>query len=289
MSIRKIKIGIFLLALCLILRAGAAFAYFDDTEANSTSFSAGILDFYLETDGDFSPPKASYGNPVNKEISVKNNGTLGFNYNIKADNFSGDSYLCENLNLEVSLNSDPSIIYTGPLKDFDIFAGEYSDPAKWNFAISIAIDDPLFYTGQVCHFDFIFDGKQIGDIGFSDQEVISNTVIDGDAPEIKENRQGSEHYIIVDGLFIDPNGGEQLVEGESETVEPVIEEPLVVVQEPVTVPAVNEEPVIVEEPIVVEEPIIVEEPIVVQEPEKTQELVLNENQDVPEIKENILP
>jgi hypothetical protein len=204
------------------------FAYFNDTEISiDNAFSAGTLDFSVSATSDFSPEVVF--NPSQsaiKEILVNNNGTLGFSYRVKADNFisTGSSDLCDDLNLTASLGSD--VMYDNePLKDFDISAGNYTNPADWNFVISM----DAYHTGQACSFDFIFDGVQIGGTGFSDQEIISNTVIDGEeipvpVVEISAPAESSEPEATDDAIVEDPVIDDSQAIDETNEVQPIEED-----------------------------------------------------------------
>jgi hypothetical protein len=68
---------------------------------------------------------------------------------------------------------------TGPLTSFNFNAGEFSTSTdNWQFIVTLTSNDPAL-ENQTCTFDFVFDGIQIGGVGFSDQEIISNTVNSG--------------------------------------------------------------------------------------------------------------
>ncbi len=167
-----IIIGLYWVGLSAI---GRTFAYFNDTETSSeNTYSAGTLDFSWHSLVDFSPevtPTAS----TSRSISLTNEGSLGFQYAGRTTNTSGT--LCDFLNLEAKL--DGIIVYTGSLTSFNYNAGEFSTSTdEWQFKVNLSSDDPSLQN-QTCNFDFVFDGTQIGGAGFSDQEIISNTITSG--------------------------------------------------------------------------------------------------------------
>jgi len=149
-------------------------AYFNDTENSSeNSLSAATLDFSIPTTPDFSPsvtPTAT----SSRNISIINDGILGFQYTVTTTNATGT--LCDYLNLTANL--DGSTVGTWSLTSFNYNAGQFVAPEDWQFVATLTSDDPSL-ENQTCTFDFIFDGVQIGGFGFYDQEIISNTITSG--------------------------------------------------------------------------------------------------------------
>ena len=151
--------------------AKPTYAYFVDEEASSQSYyEAGSLDFALDSTGDFNP-EVTPSQSSSRVINMQNVGTLGFKYTVEATNFSGT--LCDELRLEAGLDTISK--YTGLLEDFSYDAGEFSAPGSWQFIIPALDDDPTL-QGQICNFDFVFNGNQLNHSGFSDTEVISSSV-----------------------------------------------------------------------------------------------------------------
>lgn len=169
-------------------------AYLNDAEDSSqNAFSATTLDFSLNSSEDFAPPVTPVQNST-RDISISNDGILGFQYTVQANNFNGE--LCNFLNLEANLDGD-GVEYSGLLIAFDDYdAGEFSAPEDWQFTASLANDDPSL-ENQTCTFDFVFDGVQIGGTGFSDQETISNTITSGTwtEPETYEYSPIADSYV----------------------------------------------------------------------------------------------
>lgn len=151
-------------------------AYYNDTEdSNANTYQAGTLDFSLYSPNDFLP-KVMPEQSANREINVSNDGSLGFQYGVQSAHISGA--LCGNLILKADLEGNN--VYTGTIAGFNYNAGEFSDLTdNWQFTASLTSDDSSL-ENQICNFDFIFDGVQIGGVGFSDQETISNTIYSGE-------------------------------------------------------------------------------------------------------------
>ena len=195
---RKFKI-IFLAIFFLTFFIGeAAFASFNDNE-NSTDniYSAGTLDFLLTNNGDFSPEVTPI-QPTIRNISVVDDSSLDFQYQVYASEFSGNMDLCNALQLTANLDGGlPE--YTGDLTSFAYNAGQFSAPEDWEFTATLTSDDPGL-ENQVCTFDFIFDGEQISGAGFYDQEMISNTITSG---------QWSLCNFVINEVYYDPDDAHQ--------------------------------------------------------------------------------
>jgi len=156
---------------------GETRASFVDTETSSgNTFTAATLDFSLSSPGNFSssvtPTQSS-----SRNISVVNNGSLGFQYTVQASNFSGDSALCNALNLDANVDGGVSE-YNGVLNSFSTGSIVFGLPEDWVFTVSLTSNDSSLQN-KTCNFDFVFNGGQIGSSGFSDQETISNSVTSG--------------------------------------------------------------------------------------------------------------
>ena len=96
-------------------------AYFNDTEDSAQNiFAASTLDFSLNSPPDFSPvimPNAT----SSRDISLTNDGILGFQYTASTSNFSGE--LCDYLDLSAVL--DGNFVASSSLKNFFYNAGGY--------------------------------------------------------------------------------------------------------------------------------------------------------------------
>ena len=182
----KFKI-LFLAILFLTFFAGdAAFAFFGDNENSADNvYSAGSLDFLLDSPNDFSPSVTPTQSSIRNIVVEKvNQGNLNFQYTVGADNFVGNSdsakNLCNHLNLTADLGKDGIYEYSGPLTDFSSYnAGEFSAPEEWEFTLTLISDDPELQD-ETCAFDLVFDGVQLGPCnGFSDIEILSNIISSG--------------------------------------------------------------------------------------------------------------
>ncbi|MCK4520490.1 lamin tail domain-containing protein [Candidatus Parcubacteria bacterium] len=170
---------------------GQTLAYFNDTEiSGNTSITIGTLDFSLSSPGDFSP-LATPDQSANRSIDVINDGTLGFQYQVYASDFSGDMDLCNALQLAANLD-EGGAEYSGSLTGFTYNAGEFVEPENWEFIVSLPSDASPDLENKTCNFKFIFNGVQLGNCaGFMDIEEIENTISSGQwavAEEIKINK-----------------------------------------------------------------------------------------------------
>lgn len=182
-AIKKGLIKITALYLIIVLNwaglsaIGNTFAYFNDIEdAALNRFESSSLDFSLGSPADFSPDVTPTATST-REINVINDGLLGFDYTIQTANAT--STLCDNLNLIASLRGEE--LYNGPLMNFNYNTGEFSATSTndWQFKANL-INENASFQNQTCQFDFVFDGAQIGGAGFSDREIISNTINSGE-------------------------------------------------------------------------------------------------------------
>ncbi|MFH1451180.1 MAG: lamin tail domain-containing protein, partial [bacterium] len=88
--------------------------------------------------------------------------------------------LCDSLNLVADLDDGATEEYSGSIAGFSYNVGAFSSPENWVFTAEL-IGDNSSLQGETCSFDFVFDGRQSGLAvgGFSDQEIISNTITAG--------------------------------------------------------------------------------------------------------------
>jgi len=156
----------------------STFAYLNDIENSSgNSFTAGTLDFELNSESDFLPVCVSNNEPSTRTITFLNNGNIP-KYKVRADNFSG--LLCPYLNLEARLDGG-EILYSGKLTDFIYGPVVFEEPDNWQFTLILPPDAPEGVQGEACQFNFIFFGSQIRNdlefgLGFNDIEEITNVI-----------------------------------------------------------------------------------------------------------------
>ncbi len=153
-------------------------AYYNDTEdSTANSYTAGILDFILESPSDFSPSPIVLGESATRNITFINNGNIP-KYTVNATSFVG--VLCDYLDLEASLDAGP-VLYSGKLTDFTYGPVVFENPENWLFTLTLPADAPEIVHGESCQFKFVFFGSQIkNDLpfgqGFNDTEEITNNI-----------------------------------------------------------------------------------------------------------------
>jgi len=213
------KIIAFALILPLILGFSGARqtnAYYNDTESsNDNLFTASSLDFSLDSESDFAPEVDPETDAL-RSVSILNDGSLGFDYNVKIANPVGD--LCPVLDLSASLDGGAGV--TEPLNTFDIGPFTFGSPEDWDFTVSLNNDDAS-YQEETCNFDIVFDGEQIGGAGFSDTETIASLVTAGEW-EVDSCVTDPEDTIstVVTGLSFGTNGHNLIVASGGELKSP---------------------------------------------------------------------
>ena len=203
-------VGISLTGLCV---AGKTQAYFSDAEiSGNNTFQVSTLDFSL-SGADFSPEVTPSQN-TSRTIDIGNDGSLDFDYAVKSDNVLGD--LCSSLNLSATLGG---YTYTGLISGFIYSAGQFGTVGgNWQFEINLPSND-LSLQNETCTFDFVFDGSQIGGVGFSDQETISNTVNSGTWTNTPPPASVPVPDIVLNELLPNPSGADTDVMPNGEWVE----------------------------------------------------------------------
>lgn len=171
-------------------------AYFNDTEdSQSNAIITATLDFHLESASDFSP-EVTPTQTTSRTINLVNDGSLGFRYQVRAEQFSGDLDLCNALELIANLNGDGEE-YNGDLTAFSYDPGEFTDPESWQFTASLPSDAPSL-ENKTCSFKFIFEAIQLGEcVGFNDVEEIDNNISTG-SWTIKEELKINKVFYNVD-------------------------------------------------------------------------------------------
>ena len=156
---------------------GNAFAvgYFKDTEtSNGNTMTAGTLDFSLSSATGFSP-NVTPTQTSDRAISIIQAGSLDFNYTVQSNTVVGD--LCTYLTLSASLGGVNK--YTGTISGFNYNAGQFSTAGgNWQFTANLTSSDGSLQN-KTCSFNLIFNGTQIGGVGFNSSKTISNTITSG--------------------------------------------------------------------------------------------------------------
>ena len=147
-------------------------ACFNDVEMSGNNILAtGILNFELNSENDFSP-EVILGQKATRKIEVENhNSTMGFKYEVRVEEDPVGG-LCDYLYLEDGTSNEP-------LNSF--VSGEvlFSEKQEWTFKASLD-GTGEFWQNQECKFNLIFEGQQEDCDGFSDIEIIENTVTAGE-------------------------------------------------------------------------------------------------------------
>ena len=165
----------------------------DREKSEDNKFQAGELGFGLtsvnspDTSGfqvmamAIAQPEALYV----REIIIKNEAGSMFDYDVMANNFSGD--LCDQFNVKADWKGDGTSEYNDELKNFTYTVEDFSGEDLWKFEVNLK-DGAKDWQGKKCEFDFIFIGRQKSDEvlypdGFSDKKTFHNTVETGTAEE----------------------------------------------------------------------------------------------------------
>ncbi|MCL5435667.1 MAG: lamin tail domain-containing protein [Patescibacteria group bacterium] len=158
-------------------------AYFNDEESNlSNTVTVGTLDFSLNSPADFSPATLNPGDTSSRTVDVSNDGSLDFQYTVRAQATSGDTDLCQALTLQASLGA--TSVYSGLLLDF-ISATTTFDilTPDWHFVVGLPAGAADSLQDKSCGFKFVYNGWQEGLVdgstGFVDSEEIANIVNSG--------------------------------------------------------------------------------------------------------------
>ncbi|MBU4512205.1 lamin tail domain-containing protein [Patescibacteria group bacterium] len=178
---------------------GETLAYFNDTETFlESTYSAGTLDFSLNQFNGFSPD-VTPSQSASSTIELVNNGNLAFQYEASTSTISGDLDLCKELYLEVFLELEQ--IYTGNLSGLSLASSSLtvasSTTQSLDFIVSL-VSSTSSLQDKTCNFDFEFRAWQKDQpsydpkAGFSDAEIISNTVT-----------SGNWEYIVINKVYYD--------------------------------------------------------------------------------------
>ena len=147
--------------------------YFSDSETSKANlFSAGLLDFNLFSESDFTPDVSLKESSV-RVIQIKAEHSIAFEYQVTKGNMEGE--LCDALGVQIFLGGEQK--YSGPLGDFTQ-AGDFGflDPQQW-LVIAHIDENDAYLNKKSCTFDLVYDGWQISLFsGFHDVESITSTI-----------------------------------------------------------------------------------------------------------------
>jgi len=194
-----------------LLSIGQTYAFFSDgVDSNGNIFTAGTLDLTLRSgQGNFIPPEIaddmSPGQSVTRDIYIKKEGSLPFQYNVHLEPMpdSCDLEFYDLLELKVWYNwyddteKHMDLKYDGLLKDFELTTDPdlqipnihpyytnvfYGPDEHWLYFQIIYPSEAEEKSGGSCQFKFVFNGWQTNlpdsSSGFSDTEEIHSTLID---------------------------------------------------------------------------------------------------------------
>ena len=162
-----------------------------ETSENNT-MEAGVLEFELSSENDFQPEVTPIQNST-RIITVNDNSTMDYNYRARVKNASGE--LCDSLYMEDEI-SGTSYSLANFVSDEVLF----SERSVWIFSASLIGNNSL-QNGQTCQFDLVYEGWQdnmnYGNGGFSDVEIISNTIL--------YNDQGFDSCMKINEVYYRPD------------------------------------------------------------------------------------
>lgn len=171
--------------LCMALSATSVFTigrtnagFSDIEESKDNIWVAGSLDAvpsYIEY---FNVVGMNPSQAPDSRITLTNEGSLDYKYNVKFRQTGGDDLLCENLHLVAE--RDGSAEYEGPLADFNLQGGLFMqapfDDDNWDFTVTLPEDADATLENLSCewHFDFLAWQTNLPDAsqGFSDEESV---------------------------------------------------------------------------------------------------------------------
>lgn len=159
------------------LAALKTLAYFSDSASlTGNTFTAGTLSFNLNPSANFASSPLGQGGTASYSTVLVNDGSLGFQYKVKADNLSGG--LCGILTLEAKLAT--TTVYSGLLADFTATSTFDSLAADWHFTVTLPGGTADSLQGEVCDFNIVYSGWQTnlpeGGGGFTNVEKIGSVI-----------------------------------------------------------------------------------------------------------------
>jgi len=146
-------------------------ACFNDVELSGNNVLAtGILNFELSSENDFLA-EVTLGEKATRKIKVENdNSTMNFKYKVRVEE-NPVGGLCDYLYLDDGTSNEP-------LNGFVSKSVLFSEKQEWIFEASLD-GAGKFWQNQKCKFNLVFEGQQKDCNGFSDVEIIENTVTAG--------------------------------------------------------------------------------------------------------------
>lgn len=179
-SLRKVAV-----VFCMVLSASSVFTisrtnagFFDTEESKGNTWVAGSLDMaptYIEY---FNVVGMNPDQAPDARMTLTNEGSLAYRYNIGFQKTGGDDLLCENLQLVAE--RDGSEEYTGPLADFNLQDGLFTqmpfDDDQWDFTVTLPEEADSTLENLSCEWDIDLLAWQAelpeATQGFSDAESV---------------------------------------------------------------------------------------------------------------------
>jgi len=157
-----------------LLAIGNTWAYFNDTETSSTNiFTAGSLDFSIINTEIEELIGIELGEDIEfVSVVTKMTGSMDIQYKVHAEEISGNSAFCNEIQMEVSHSQ---ISYDSDLISFD--TSTTTAFGTWAFELKLPNTATSIPHGEECNVDLVFEGwrDDVADFnqsGFNDEERI---------------------------------------------------------------------------------------------------------------------
>ncbi|MHA1483657.1 MAG: hypothetical protein ACTSQA_09540, partial [Candidatus Heimdallarchaeaceae archaeon] len=110
--------------------------------------------------------------PVWRKITIFKQGSLNFQHDIRVEQISGDTDLCQALTVDAYLNAVP--VYSGNLLSFVHVPTVFSASTnEWKLYIGLPLNAPLSLQNKTCELKYVINGWQedisLLESGFSDR------------------------------------------------------------------------------------------------------------------------
>ena len=196
-SLKRISVCVLVLALFapVVAMRGTNAGFLDEEKSGNNIFDASTLDFSVSSAADFSP-KVSPSMETTRTISIANEGLENFQYRISAGNFSGDTDLCDVLEIKDDLDDTFQ-----SLNSYISSSTDNSTKTSWDFTIHLTDNDDAL-ADLTCDFEIVIEAWQTGLAygagGFIDLETVSSSVESEHWTNIADHLVINEVYYDVD-------------------------------------------------------------------------------------------
>ncbi len=186
-------------------------AFFSDKEfSGSNNWQAAVVDYLLVKKRNFRPV-VTPDEKTRAKILITNKNTIAARYEIKADNFSGDTDFCQKLKLRAK--KDGQVVYNGSLLNFSFTAQTATTTEKEVLRLTVRLlDDDYQWWNKECSFRLHLSATQdpmatTTESGFSDEEKVSLKVTSGAwgvvLNEIMANPGGDDISLMPNGEWVE--------------------------------------------------------------------------------------